>query len=113
MPRPPRFELVDVPQHVVQRGNNRQATLFADSDFRFYKECLRDAADKHGCEVHAYVLMTNHVHLLATPRETDSVSRALQYVGPIHRVTLRPPGSPSKPPLQVVYVFREVNDATG
>ncbi len=81
MPRPPRIELVDVPQHIVQRGNNRQATFFADSDFRFYKECLRDAANKHGCEVHAYVLMRNHVHLLITPRQANATAKFMQSLG--------------------------------
>ncbi|MDB5971200.1 MAG: transposase [Hydrocarboniphaga sp.] len=60
MPRSIRYELVGVPQHVVQRGNNRQATFFGSDDYPFYRECLKDAAERYGCEVHAYVLMTNH-----------------------------------------------------
>ena len=113
MPRKPRFYLPGVPVHVVQRGHSREPVFFEPGDYQAYLRSLQAGAERYDCAVHAYVLMTNHVHLPATPRETDSVSRALQYVGPIHRVTLRPPGSPSKPPLQVVYVFREVNDATG
>ena len=64
MPRPPRYPLIGLPQHVIQRGNNRQPTFFAADDFRFYLECLKEAATNHHCEIHAYVLMTNHVHLL-------------------------------------------------
>lgn len=74
MPRLPRFALPGTPQHVIQRGNNRQACFAADEDYRFYLECLRDAAKRYGCAVHAYVLMTNHVHLLITPNEVDGVS---------------------------------------
>jgi hypothetical protein len=61
MPRRNRLNLTDVPQHVIQRGNNRQATFFAEEDYRFYLDCLVDAARKYDCQVYAYVLMTNHV----------------------------------------------------
>ncbi len=81
MPRPPRFNLVDVPQHVIQRGNNRQGTFFKDSDFQHYLECLKAAADKYSCAVHAYVLMSNHVHLLMTPRAPNAVSKVMQSLG--------------------------------
>ena len=54
-----------MPQHVIQRGNNRQATVFAEEDYRFYLECLADAARKYGCQIYAYVLMTNPVQLRA------------------------------------------------
>jgi putative transposase len=64
----------------VQRGNNREPLFFAESDCRAYLNWLKEAADRYGCDVHAYVLMTNHVHLLMSPREKESVSRALQYV---------------------------------
>jgi putative transposase len=65
----------------MQRGNNRQPIFFDDGDYRAYLAWLLEAATRFGCDVHAYVLMTNHVHLLLTPRETESVSRALQYIG--------------------------------
>jgi len=81
MPRKPRFYLPGVPAHIVQRGNDRQATFFGGGDYAAYLGWLREGADQHGCAVHAYVLMTNHVHLLATPRETDSISRLIQTVG--------------------------------
>ena len=81
MPRPPRYPLIGVPQHVIQRGNNRQPTFFAEDDFRFYLECLKAAATTHDCEIHAYVLMTNHVHLLITPRRTNAIAKAIQSLG--------------------------------
>ena len=64
MARRPRFELPGVPLHVVQRGNNRQACFFSDDDRRLYLWCLQEASIKHPCAIHAYILMSNHVHLL-------------------------------------------------
>ena len=81
MARRPRFSFPGLPQHVIQRGNNRQAAFYTEEDRRFYLECLGDAARKYGCLVHAYVLMTNHVHLLATPLETSALSRTMQHLG--------------------------------
>lgn len=81
MPRLPRFNLPGVPQHIIQRGNNRQACFFTGDDYRFYLECLKAAAAREGCDIHAYVLMTNHVHVLATPRMDRAVSRMMQSVG--------------------------------
>ena len=59
MPRKPRFYLPGVPAHVVQRGNARRAVFFVEDDYAAYLDWLRDGALKHGCAVHAYVLMTN------------------------------------------------------
>lgn len=81
MPRKPRLFVPGVPQHVVQRGNNRQQTFFDESDFRLYLDCLRLAGEEFGVSVHAYVLMTNHVHLLATPDSAEALSRTMQSVG--------------------------------
>ena len=81
MPRKPRFYLPGVPAHVIQRGNNRQAVFFSDDDYRAYLSWLQDGAAQHGCTVHAYVLMTNHVHLLMTPLLRESISRTIQFVG--------------------------------
>ncbi len=81
MPRKPRFFLSGVPVHAVQRGNNRQAIFFEDSDYHAYLSWLREGSERYGCEVHAYALMSNHVHLLVTPHDKDAVSRMLQYVG--------------------------------
>jgi len=81
MPRKPRFYLPDVPAHVIQRGNNRQAVFFSDDDYRAYLGWLKEGAVRRGCAIHAYVLMTNHVHLLVTPEARESISRTIQYVG--------------------------------
>lgn len=81
MPRPGRIEVPGVPLHVVQRGNNRLACFFGDLDRRFYLKCLAEASVARGCEIHAYVLMSNHVHLLITPRQPAAASAMLQDVG--------------------------------
>ena len=81
MPRKPRMYLAGVPCHVVQRGNNRDACFFTDDDHAFYLEVMADACRRHRVRVHAYVLMTNHVHLLLTPETVEGVSRVMQSVG--------------------------------
>jgi putative transposase len=81
MARHPRFVLVGHPQHVMIRGNNRAPIFITDEDYRFYLEKLKQACDKHKCQVHAYVLMTNHVHLLITPYTENGISKVMQMVG--------------------------------
>jgi putative transposase len=81
MPRPPRLELPGVPHHVIQRGNNRAACFFGEADRRFYLKCLARSAARRGCQVHAYVLMTNHVHLLVTPSEPGAIAAMMQDLG--------------------------------
>jgi putative transposase len=81
MARRPRLALAGVPLHVIQRGNNRNACFVGDGDRRLYLQCLGEAAGKHRCAVHAYVLMPNHVHLLVTPAAGDGVSMMMQEVG--------------------------------
>jgi len=81
MPRPPRIEIAGVPLHIVQRGNNRTACFFGDTDRKFYLKCLLDYAGRHGCAIHAYVLMSNHVHLLLTPERAGAASAMLQDLG--------------------------------
>jgi putative transposase len=68
MPRRARLAIAGIPWHIIQRGNNRSACFYADEDYLRYLDTLSELSKKHGCEVHAYVLMTNHVHLLLTPR---------------------------------------------
>jgi putative transposase len=63
MARLPRLNLPGIPQHVVQRGNNRQVSFFAEQDYAVYLDKLKGYAKKYKVAVHAYVLMTNHVHL--------------------------------------------------
>jgi putative transposase len=79
--RLPRYAAPGMPQHVIQRGNNRSPTFLSESDYRYYLECLEEACRRWYCQVHAYVLMTNHVHLLLTPTTNDGVSRVMQTVG--------------------------------
>ena len=81
MARLPRFVIPDQPQHVILRGNNRAEIFCADADYSFYLEKLKLACDKHGGSVHAYVLMTNHVHLLITPHFEQSLGKAMQMLG--------------------------------
>jgi len=81
MPRKPRFYISEVPVHVVQRGNNRDPIFFDEADYQAYLKWLKEAAEKYGCKIHAYVLMTNHVHLLLTPNDESGVSRLMQYIG--------------------------------
>lgn len=81
MARLPRIVLTGHPQHVIVRGNNREPIFIADEDYRFYLDKLQDACAKHECDLHAYVLMTNHIHLLITPHREDSISKALQMMG--------------------------------
>lgn len=81
MARLPRLYLPNQPLHVIQRGNNRDLIFAADADYQFYLRCLHEAADTHSVTVHAYVLMTNHVHLLVTPTTESSLSKTLQSIG--------------------------------
>jgi|TARA_B110000114_G_C14866086_1_gene306842 putative transposase len=75
MPRKTRMYVPGVPAHVVQRGNNRNACFFCDDDYQYYKTLLLQGTKLYGAELHAYCLMTNHVHLLLTPLAEDSISR--------------------------------------
>ena len=80
----PRFFAPDVPLHVIQRGNDR-APIFAEPhDLRFFRACLLRASREHGVAIHAYVLMTNHVHLLATPRQATSMPKMMQSIGRVY-----------------------------
>ena len=81
MSRKPRFFLPGVPVHAIQCGNNRQAVFFEEADYQTYLHALSVGAGKYECQIHAYVLMTNHVHLLLTPGRQESVGGLFQYVG--------------------------------
>jgi putative transposase len=81
MPRRPRFPVTGFPLHVVQRGNDRRACFFNERDYLVYWKALYDASRRYDVSVHAYVLMTNHVHLLVTPRFVGGVSRMMQSIG--------------------------------
>lgn len=81
MPRPLRYTLTGLPQHIVQRGNNKQGTFFRDADREYYLACLHEAKVRHQLQVHAYTLMSNHIHLLVTPLVRGAISRVIQSVG--------------------------------
>lgn len=81
MARLPRYFVKGQAQHIIQRGNNREPIFAGDEDYPFYLECLQDAAKRNGLSIHAYVLMTNHVHLLASPNTQESIPKSLQSVG--------------------------------
>jgi putative transposase len=67
--------------HVMVRGNNRETLFFSDADRRIYLDWLREAAKQFGSAVHAFALMPNHVHLLMTPQNIDSLAKTMQSLG--------------------------------
>ncbi len=81
MPRRPRIKPPGYPQHLVQRGVNREPCFFAVEDYHCYLQWLKKSAADFHCAIHAYVLMTNHVHLLITPEKPEGPSRLMQSVG--------------------------------
>ncbi len=81
MARLPRLHLPGCAQHVIQRGNNREACFYDEADYKAYLAFLKDAAIKHQVAIHAFVLMTNHVHLLVTPSDEHGTSSMMQTLG--------------------------------
>ena len=81
MPRRPRIQLDRVPLHIVQRGHNREACFFGEEDYASYLHWLGEALVESECQLHAYALMTNHVHLLLTPKKAATVPRLLMSMG--------------------------------
>ena len=81
MARLPRLSLPGYPHHVILRGNNRQAIFSCPADYQTLLDLIEEYAGKSGVAVHAYVLMSNHVHLLVTPEAADSLPRMMQAVG--------------------------------
>lgn len=81
MPRRARVLLPGATLHLIQRGNNRSACFFAEEDYLFYLEHLADQARKHNCAIHAWCLMTNHVHLLLTPAKPESAGMLMKGLG--------------------------------
>ena len=81
MPRLTRLVLAGQAHHIIQRGNNRQAIFFTDADRRLFLAGLSAALVKEGCALHAYVLMTNHIHLLVTPTTDAGIGRLMQSLG--------------------------------
>ena len=81
MPRRPRIHLAGLPLHIVQRGHNREACFFAEEDYHAYRHWLGEALKDSACVLHAYVQMTNHVHLLLTPPSPEAVSQLVMSLG--------------------------------
>lgn len=81
MSRMPRFNLVDIPQHIVQVGHNNLACFFDDEDYQFYLHSLKLAADQYQVEVHAYVLLPSSIQIVATPRVSQAISSMMQSLG--------------------------------
>ncbi len=81
MARLPRLTVPGYPHHVIQRGNNRQPIFASVADREFLLELLYDNAQRFEVAVHAYVLMDNHFHLLATPAGIDSLPKMMQALG--------------------------------
>ena len=93
MPRVARIVIPNCPHHVTQRGNNRQDVFFVDEDRRSYLALLAEEGERHGLRVEGYCLMSNHVHLIVTPKSAAALARALgrahyryaQYINRLHR----------------------------
>ncbi len=81
MARWPRIIVPGVPLHVTHRGNDREALFRTDTDFATYREILLEASGRTECSVHAYALMTNHVHLIVTPKRATTAARLMQIIG--------------------------------
>jgi putative transposase len=84
MPRRSRQSPVGIPQHLIQRGNNRQVCFISNTDCAAYAHWLYEAATKFQVQIHAWVFMTNHVHLLATPSEQGALSKMMQTLGRLY-----------------------------
>ncbi len=81
MPGKSRMYLPGIPCHVVQRGNDRNPCFFEEENYLFFLDCLEDACGRYDVAIHAYVLMTNHIHLLMTPSTESGISRVMQLLG--------------------------------
>ena len=81
MTRRARLSIPGIPWHIIQRGNNRSVCFYTDEDYDYYLYNLKEQAYMHGCAIHAFVLMTNHVHLLLTPEKENSASLLMKSLG--------------------------------
>jgi putative transposase len=81
MPRRARLAIANIPWHIIQRGNNRAACFFTDTDRLYYLDQLQQQSEEFGVRIHAYCLMTNHVHLLLTPESKDAPSLMMKHLG--------------------------------
>lgn len=81
MARQPRLVIAHQPHHLIQRGNNRQPIFIETADYQAYLTWLREGSKRFGVAIHAYVLMSNHVHLLASPQDADGLAKLMQWLG--------------------------------
>ncbi len=81
MARLPRIYVKNQPQHIIQRGNNRELIFVDKQDYIFYLKCLQETSKRNELNIHAFVLMTNHVHLLVSPQHESSISKVMQSIG--------------------------------
>lgn len=81
MARLPRLTVPGYPHHLIQRGNNRQTVFTDPTDYRRFLEYLGECAPRYGVAIHAYVLMSNHFHLLATPEDEHGLPSMMQSLG--------------------------------
>jgi putative transposase len=81
MPRRTRNYIPGFPYHIVQRGNNREACFIESENYQYYLELWRQLSKRYGVKVHAYCLMTNHIHILVTPESKRSISDTMKVVG--------------------------------
>ena len=77
MPRLGRVVVTGLPHHITQRGNNKQDVFFTVEDREAYLDILEEQSKEYGLKVHGYCLMTNHVHIVATPEKSDSIAKAI------------------------------------
>ena len=81
MARLQRIGPLGIPQHIIQRGNNRQVCFASEQDMAVYANLLEEYSQQFSVAIHAWVFMTNHVHLLATPHAQEAVSKMMQSLG--------------------------------
>jgi putative transposase len=81
MPRRARQYIPELPYHIVQRGNNREVCFIEPENYQFYLELWQELSVKYQVAVHAYCLMTNHIHFLVTPAADDSISNTMKTIG--------------------------------
>jgi putative transposase len=81
MPRRARMYIPGMPYHVVQRGNNREACFIEAENYQYYLELWRQLSKRYDADVHAFCLMTNHIHFLVTPKTKEAISNTMKVVG--------------------------------
>ncbi len=81
MPRKPRFYLPNYPVHIVQRGHNNNNVFFENEDYKVYLDWLQEGSEWYEVPIHAYALLPNQIHILASPPDKEAASRMMQYQG--------------------------------